>query len=184
MSRFVIIRDTLNNSSDVLDVFKTLVGHNVELYENNNCVIAKYGYDNQNDVHDLLISFINENMVSLTCYISSLQPSAIDDEIAIGLSLINKLPIGVYNLKEALLNSRGIDNCKEILDVILYSSGIDVEFVRQFVSYDLNISKASKCMYIHRNTLNYKLDKLYELSGFDLRVFLDSYIIYNLIQNR
>ena len=49
---------------------------------------------------------------------------------------------------------------------------------------DLNVSKASKILYIHRNTMLYKLDKLKELSDFDLRCFLDAYIVYSLIENK
>lgn len=182
MKRFIIFKNN-NNINDIIDVFKTLVGQNIEIEYSSN-VIVRYNYENQNDVKELLISFCNENMVDLICYVSSLQEAVINAEINIGLNLIDKLPSGVYDLKNALLNVKSCGNCKMILNAILSSSGVDEEFIKQFLSYDLNISRASKNMYIHRNTLNYKIDKLYELSGFDLRVFLDSYILYNLIQNR
>ena len=60
------------------------------------------------------------------------------------------------------------------------SSGIDYAFIRGFAENNLNVSQASKAMFIHRNTMNYKLDKLKELSGFDLRSFLDAYVLYQL----
>ena len=184
MSRFIIIRDTLNNLNEAIDVLKTLVGHNINIIEKDNCCIIKYNYDNQRDIYDLLISFSNENIVNMTCYISSLQESNNENEIVIGMKLLEKLPAGIYNLKEGLLNAKNVDNPKFILDTILFSTGIDEDFIKQFVFNDLNISKASKSMYIHRNTLNYKLDKLLELSTFDLRCFLDSYILFNLMQRK
>lgn len=184
MSRFIIIKNTLSNLTDTIDVFKTLVGQNIEITENNGNTIIKYNYDNQNDVYDLLVSFSNENMFDLTCYISSLHEVALDEELNIGLALIDQLSSGFYSLKKALLHVRSINNAKQILDTILNSTGIDEDFIKQFVSNDLNISKASKGMYLHRNTLNYKLDKLLELTGFDLRVFIDSYILFNLIKNK
>ena len=67
--------------------------------------------------------------------------------------------------------------------MILDSTGVGEDFIIDFAKNDLNVSKASKAMYIHRNTMIYKLDKLKETSGFDLRCFLDAYILYNLLDN-
>ncbi|UKI48833.1 MAG: helix-turn-helix domain-containing protein [Clostridium sp.] len=33
----------------------------------------------------------------------------------------------------------------------------------------MNVSKASKMLYLHRNTLIYKLDRFYEITGYDIR---------------
>ncbi|MBO5542875.1 MAG: helix-turn-helix domain-containing protein, partial [Acholeplasmatales bacterium] len=43
---------------------------------------------------------------------------------------------------------------------------------------------ASKSMFIHRNTMMYKLDKLKAESGFDLRNFKDACILYMLISTK
>jgi carbohydrate diacid regulator len=44
------------------------------------------------------------------------------------------------------------------------------------------MSKASKHLYVHRNTLIQRLDKLHQVTGFDVRVFQDAYLIYQLIR--
>lgn len=180
MKQFTILKNTFDDEFLLLDVFKSLVGNRVELKKEEEYLIFFYEYENQEDVCSLFISFGNENVEDILGYVSS---SKLDvyDEVKIALSILSGLPAGMYDLKTALLNAKGVKNKKQILDLILYSSGIDEDFIKKFVSNDLNVSKASKNMYIHRNTLNYKLDKLKELSGFDLRVFLDSYILYNLI---
>ena len=38
----------------------------------------------------------------------------------------------------------------------------------------LNVSETSRQLYIHRNTLVYRLDKLQKSTGLDLRVFEDA----------
>ena len=46
---------------------------------------------------------------------------------------------------------------------------------------DLNVSKAASLLYLHRNSLNYKLDRLLNDKGFDLRRFIDCFCLYKLM---
>jgi sugar diacid utilization regulator len=46
-----------------------------------------------------------------------------------------------------------------------------VNTIEEFVNCDLNISDASRKLYIHRNTLIYRLDKIYKDTGYDIREF-------------
>ena len=49
-----------------------------------------------------------------------------------------------------------------------------LETVRVFFLNDLNLTAASKQLFIHRNTLNYRLDKIKKDYGLDLRSFTDA----------
>ena len=49
-----------------------------------------------------------------------------------------------------------------------------LETVRVFFLNDLNLTAASKQLFIHRNTLNYRLDKIKKDYGLDLRNFSDA----------
>lgn len=51
-----------------------------------------------------------------------------------------------------------------------------LETVRVFFSNDLNLTAASRELFIHRNTLNYRLDKIRKETGLDLRSFQDAVI--------
>ena len=51
-----------------------------------------------------------------------------------------------------------------------------IETVRVFFRNDLNLTAASKQLFIHRNTLNYRLDKIKKDFGLDLRSFSDAVI--------
>ena len=46
--------------------------------------------------------------------------------------------------------------------------------LNKFFENNLNVSETSRQLYIHRNTLVYRLDKLEKTTGLDLRVFEDA----------
>lgn len=46
-----------------------------------------------------------------------------------------------------------------------------INTIEEFVNCGLNISDASRKLYIHRNTLIYRLDKIYKDTGYDIREF-------------
>ncbi len=61
-----------------------------------------------------------------------------------------------------------------------------LETVTMFLSKDLNLSDTARQLYIHRNTLVYRLDKVQRLSGLDLRRFDDAFVfrlLYELRRN-
>ena len=46
--------------------------------------------------------------------------------------------------------------------------------IHKFFENSLNVSETSRQLFIHRNTLVYRLDKLQKSTGLDLRVFEDA----------
>ena len=46
--------------------------------------------------------------------------------------------------------------------------------INKFFENSLNVSETSRQLYIHRNTLVYRLDKLQKSTDLDLRVFEDA----------
>ena len=46
--------------------------------------------------------------------------------------------------------------------------------INKFFENSLNVSETSRQLYIHRNTLVYRLDKLQKSTGLDLRIFEDA----------
>ena len=47
-----------------------------------------------------------------------------------------------------------------------------------FIRCSLNVSETSRVMYIHRNTLMYRLDKIKRETGYDIRNFSDAHVFY------
>ena len=85
-------------------------------------------------------------------------------ELGIG-RLIYQLPIPLCKMfiKEIFDNKSPDDFDEETLTTI-----------NKFFENNLNVSETSRQLYIHRNTLVYRLDKLQKSTGLDLRVFEDA----------
>jgi DNA-binding PucR family transcriptional regulator len=49
-----------------------------------------------------------------------------------------------------------------------------INTIEEFVNCDLNISDAARKLYVHRNTLIYRLDKITKETGFDIRNFKEA----------
>ena len=79
--------------------------------------------------------------------------------------LIYQLPIPLCKMfiKEIFGNKSPDDFDEETLTTI-----------NKFFENSLNVSETSRQLYIHRNTLVYRLDKLQKSTGLDLRVFEDA----------
>ena len=70
--------------------------------------------------------------------------------------------------------------CKMFIKEIFASKSPDdfdeetLTTINKFFENNLNVSETSRQLYIHRNTLVYRLDKLQKSTGLDLRVFEDA----------
>ncbi len=70
--------------------------------------------------------------------------------------------------------------CKMFIKEILDGKSLDdfdeetLSTINKFFENSLNVSETSRQLYIHRNTLVYRLDKLQKSTGLDLRVFEDA----------
>lgn len=67
--------------------------------------------------------------------------------------------------------------CKMFIKEIFDGKDFDEETlstINKFFENSLNVSETSRQLYIHRNTLVYRLDKLQKSTGLDLRVFEDA----------
>ncbi|MBS4537422.1 helix-turn-helix domain-containing protein [Clostridium sp. D2Q-11] len=94
-----------------------------------------------------------------------------------------KLPHNIHRYDELLiyriLSKISVDDMNDIVAEV-YNYGIkslDEEDIRTgivFLSCDLNISEAARNLYIHRNTLIYRLDKIQKNTSLDLRNFEDA----------
>ncbi|MBP3913110.1 MAG: helix-turn-helix domain-containing protein [Lachnospiraceae bacterium] len=73
-----------------------------------------------------------------------------------------------------------VESCRKFLAETLGDvdpAGFDdetVALINAFFENNLSIAEASRQLYLHRNTMSYRLDKLRQLTGLDLRVFDDA----------
>ncbi|WP_282924022.1 PucR family transcriptional regulator [Mediterraneibacter massiliensis] len=75
--------------------------------------------------------------------------------------------------------------CERYLNEVFIKGGFDsldeetLDTVNCFFENDLNVSETARQLFIHRNTLMYRLEKIRKLTGLDIRVF-DEAIIFKL----
>lgn len=55
--------------------------------------------------------------------------------------------------------------------------------IKVFLENNQNSSEASKLLYLHRNTLNNRIEKFFKVTGFDLRNFEDAALIYIIVKD-
>jgi len=90
-----------------------------------------------------------------------------------------------------LLTPQQLDKLKEMYltpgVVKLFQEPQMLDFCVGFFKHGLNASAAAKKMFMHRNTLNYRLKKIEKATGLDLKKFEDAFIfkiLLNLYSNR
>ena len=88
------------------------------------------------------------------------------DKLGIG-RLIYQLPVTLCRL---FLKEVFKDGVIEALDSEM------VVTIQKFFERNLNVSETARRLFIHRNTLVYRLDKIQRLTGLDLRTFDDAII--------
>lgn len=72
--------------------------------------------------------------------------------------------------------------CELFLDEIFKKESINVlddetlQTIHKFFANNLNVSETSRQLFVHRNTLVYRLDKIERLTGLDLRKFDDAVV--------
>lgn len=117
------------------------------------------------DLKDVSKSYREANMAMEVSRIFSTDRH-INSYSSLGIGrLIYQLPIPLCNmyLKEILGDFSIEDLDEETLSTI-----------NKFFDNSLNVSETSRQLYIHRNTLVYRLDKIQKITGLDLRVFEDA----------
>ncbi|MEN2767738.1 PucR family transcriptional regulator [Ornithinibacillus xuwenensis] len=70
---------------------------------------------------------------------------------------------------------------KEVQKVVLQDFQHDTEFIKMiytFLESNLNLSVAAKKLYMHRNSLQYRIDKFHEKTGIDVREFHQALTVY------
>jgi len=76
----------------------------------------------------------------------------------------------VYNIKDNVKNELLI----KFEDKFNMFDSELINTIEEFVNCDLNISDAARRLYVHRNTLIYRLDKITKETGFDIRNFKEA----------
>lgn len=89
------------------------------------------------------------------------------------------IPLIVDNLPKEILIKFNNENLKKYSEIF---ENKDLIFTAEsFFKNDLNITETSEKIFVHRNTLIYRINKIKEISGFDLKKFDDAIRFYMIL---
>lgn len=178
MKRFLLLKTSSENFNEIVDVLKMLLGNNIRIKGVEECLYVEYIDASFNDIKDTILSLEIDLNSLITAYGSSTEYPEREYELIYNLFL--EASHGYYDFKTLLLETSFISNATEILNFILDRSGVTADVLTAMANCNLNATQASTELFMHRNTLLYKIDRLYSLSGFDIRTFNDLYLLMKL----
>lgn len=123
-----------------------------------------------NEIKDLNLTIKNLNKLKEYIFLSN--KNFLDLGDLFKSEIFNFLDVNYFKDKINYFFDEDINNS---LHEELIETGI------KFIDNSLNISKTAKQMYIHRNTLNYRLDRIKEGINLDIKEFKDALIFYILV---
>lgn len=185
-----------NINKEMLDNVFTSLYENVNLinYNGNYIVSTK-----NRDLIDINTPQIIETEVYEKTYIINLGTITKQEELSLKIELANRLKryifiensnrkyfdiydLGIYNLidlvgKEKSYSTLFDYNLIDKMDNIVLETGI------AFIENGFNISKTSNNIYLHRNTLIYRLEKIKDIMCMDIKNFNEALIYYVIVKN-
>lgn len=181
---YILVGDNCDNTTTI-NFIKDVLDTKVIVDKLDEYTVIYYSYT-ENDLLEALDSFKNEGFVDLKIYCSNVMNSNkdLEQEQALISRYMKVVPSGIYTFKSILSSIKKEYSDKALSEYVLKQFFQDEEMkkiLQVLFLENLNVSKASKELYMHRNTLNYKLDRFYEVTGFDVRHFNDACFIQGLI---
>lgn len=197
---FVIETDTdsdINALEMVKELFHTQKGDYVTSVNEKNIIVIKVldegdGYEELNDTALMLVDMLNSEIMAkvrvsygtIVNEIKGLSKSYKEACMALDVGMIfysekNIIPYITLGIGR-LIYQLPVNLCQMFIDEIfgdIEPDDIDDEIlstVKKFFDNSLNVSETSRQLFIHRNTLVYRIEKLQKMTGLDVRVFEDA----------
>ncbi len=135
------------------------------------------------------INHLREKMVEelYQDFVAFIEPNSPNFDTSLVVAIMPKLSAGVYKVTEIIppVVLKNLTGVKQYLkDYYYWLCGIEtIETALGFAEAGLNATKASQSLYMHRNTLNYRLDNFTKTTGIDIRTFAGAYALYLLYKS-
>lgn len=167
----------------LLDFFKGSIGANVVMVERNN---LSFIFDENPELSFIdIANFINYELLIPT---KLFKARAFNNEVELNnyLDMVDNVTFANINKdyfeeRDLVIHHLGDKELikKMILGVFYQDEMLDV--VKEFLDCNMNISLASRNLYMHRNTVINKIDRFIEKTGYNIKEFKDAFVIYHLL---
>lgn len=191
MYRYLIIEskhDIDQNLQVILSIFSEFI--HIDLYQSDNHALYIY-FNHDTDVafKEIILNMMSDILSDLRIYVSHRfdRQEDLNNHLEVIKVLLKDIPFNkyVYVDDKTLLLALGTTSQHKLKPLILKKYHHDqmmLDTIKTYLETDQNMSSASKILYVHRNTLIQRIDKFYQVTGFDVRIFIDAYLIYHLIR--
>ncbi len=181
--KLVIVQIENNDIQKFKEFFDELIAENGNIEGN----LIVYKVENEFDISLQEISQTIKDDFGFK--ISIFESNYIDDsKYCDYIALYNQIKKDDYdNVSSLIRKIKNIDNLKLISNIILDSINNDIELInvcKAMFKNNLNVSKASIDVFMHRNTVINKLDYIYKNTSLNIQVFNDAIAMYLVINNR
>ena len=187
---YMICISVAKNSSDVVEILKNIYNDTDNIIVKYNEYVVLIGDFEDIDEHALSINYTINTSLYEKSYICYSRVSSYEEINSLFKKCTEKIYIGKkYKVSEKIYNDNSIiferiledinENTKNELNNNFgkFFSQMDddmIKTIETFFKLDLNLSEASKQLYVHRNTLIYRLEKILKYTGYDIRKFSDA----------
>ena len=191
MYRYLIIEGT-KPLNDHISVIETIFSAFIEIkhiqIETYHIIIE---FEHQTDVsfYDIILNVMSDTYQDLRLYESYVFDTA-NDRKKHQTFVMKKLALIPFN-KCVYLNDHSLLKVnihqldQEIKQFTLRKYEHDqimLETIKIYLESNQNMVIAAKKLYVHRNTLIQRIDKFYQVTGFDIRRFNDAFLIYHFVK--
>ncbi len=139
---------------DVIESLSLELGEKVRFFKGN--VVNGYNYSEFNKIYELYLRYLKKSFSSS-----------------------NVCELVIYMLINDIESLREV---REFLIGYILKDDQLVKLVLALTNNNLNVSKTASSMYMHRNTINNKLEQIRNETGFDIQNFNDVVAVYSLIK--
>ncbi len=173
--------------SEAIDILKTIyIDTEVSILEYNEYIILLGTFEDIEDHISSITETIHNNLYK-RCYISYYEVKDYNNINSLYKEGIYKISLAKkYNISNRIFNEKSllfesiVDSLSEEKKVKILSKFNDgfnkldddtINTIEVFFNCDLNLSESAKNLYVHRNTLIYRLDKIKKCTSYDIRNF-------------
>ncbi len=190
MYRYLIIECKMNKRLDdeIIGLFGEIIAFN-HVVKTDHQAILYYEHEVDVSFEDVILNVMSDTLIDLRLYVSYRfqQLDEREHHIKEVQALLQTIDFSkYYYLDDKTLVRHYIHtltpDMKKLFLGKFYTDTIMRETMNTYLSSNLNMTLASKKLYLHRNTLLQRLDKFYMMTGFDPRIFQDAILIYHLYQ--
>lgn len=179
MKKLLLFKTIEENYPSILEVFKMVLGNTMKYTFKEQYLMIEFPEEIEG-LSDIIQSLESDLNALIHSYQTGTnQP---EKEVSLIINSFLNMSYGHYHFKSLLLNVKNKVDATDLFNFIVEGSGITEEIIFAMADCNLNVSQASTLLYMHRNTLLYKIERLISLKSFDLKNFNDLYILIQLLR--